>query len=91
MLKRQGQRWTSSTSIKWRVVIVVSATAAILFLVVAITSTGSDKKPHVSFISLTSTIPVAAEIEENDAIAPTPIPYSDRLQAINHLKDLLNY
>ena len=88
MLKRQGQRWASSTSIKWRIVILISAAVALSFLVIAIISRGSNEKPHVSSIPLSSTIPVAAEINKNDDISSTTISHGDRLQAINHLNHL---
>ena len=88
MLKRQGQRWASSASIKWRIVILISAAVALSFLVIAIISRGSNEKPHVSSIPLSSTIPVAAEINESSEISTTTIYHGDRLQAINHLNHL---
>ena len=88
MLKREGQRWASSTSIKWRIVILISATVVLSFLVIAIISRGSNEKPHVSSIALSSTIPVAVEINESDDISTTTTYHGDRLQAINHLNHL---
>ena len=88
MLKRQGQRWSSSPKIRWRGILITFASLLAVVLSLTLISTGSSRKPHISLLPLPSANSETFDTTK-DSTPTTTIPsQADRLQAIINLNNL---
>ena len=87
MLKRQGQRWSSSSKSRWRSILITFASLLTIALGLTLISTGSSGKPHISLLPLPQTTSETFDTTE-DPIPTTTLSQDDRLQAVIDLNNL---
>ena len=88
MLKRQGQRWSSSPKIRWRGILITFASLLTVALSLTLISTGSSRKPHISLLPLPSANSGTFDTAEDPMPTTTTLSQADRLQAVINLNNL---
>ena len=88
VLKRQGQRWSSSPKIRWRGILITFASLLTIAFSLTLISTGSSRKPHISLLPLPSDTSKTSHTTEDPFSTTTTLSQADQLQAVINLNNL---
>jgi len=88
VLKRQGQRWSSSSKVRWRSILIAFASLLTIALGLTLISAGSSRKPHISLLPLPQITSEMFATTEDPIPTITTLSQDDRLQAIINLNNL---